>query len=797
MKILSECLTKNLESRIALKEVFKVKDLTIGGWTMSNKNQDFKIAVVLCTCGRVLEEKIDFKRLEELAKGLPQVTKVLKVDDLCKAPEQRLASLKGDIDRVLFVGCSERSSLSFGEYRIQKLLQSLDIDPGYFEVANIKEQCAMVHEDPEATTLKALDLFLMAYEKLKTNREAHIFKDIKQEVLVVGGGVAGLSCAQALSDLGVKVCLVEEKPYIGGHLNQIPIIWQGEGFAGVCVSDCLGPVVGRETIIKDNIELLVNSTVTEVVREDGNFRVKIEKKPLLVDPHKCVSCGKCRDVCPEEIVSDFNLGLKKRKVIDKDFKLAIPDSYTIVEESCTKCGECVEVCPTSAINLDAKPENIEKGFGSVVLATGFNSYDMSVFNDLGYKYPNVVTMMEFERLWANKFNGKPPISIAFVLCQKDEVGYCSRLCCMATMKHTVRLSIAYLGTEVNVFYKSLRTCGRAFEDFRREAELKGVEFLQEDVLRIEEGEEGFLKVITNKEEYDADLVVLAEPLVPSGVKLAKMFGVELDKYGFPIEYQPRAINPLETHVERVFVVGTAKGFKDIQESIESGKAAAIRIYNALKGREQKYVSGVEQKKCSKCGMCLSVCPHNAISMFEEGAIIDPAFCKGCGLCYATCSSKAIKLMNLEDYQLIKMAEVAFKHSSNGKPRILTFLCYWCSYAAGDLMGVYGEKLPETFRSVRIRCSASINPDVVMEILARDLADGVVVAGCPPKNCHHLWGNDMQVRRLKLLNRVFRELDIENKTVRWEYIGVPLWPQLANIIRSMDESLAKYKKQQQQ
>ncbi len=108
------------------------------------------------------------------------------------------------------------------------------------------------------------------------------------------------------------------------------------------------------------------------------------------------------------------------------------------------------------------------------------------------------------------------------------------------------------------------------------------------------------------------------------------------------------------------------------------------------------------------------------------------------------------------------------------------------------MGVYGEKLPETFRSVRIRCSASINPDVIVEILSRDLADGIIVAGCPPKNCHHLWGNDMEVRRIKLLNKVLKELGIENKVVRWEYIGVPLWAQLANIIRSMDKSLREVK-----
>ena len=757
------------------------------------QEKEMKIGVVLCTCGGTLEEKINFEHLKNLASSLPEVVKVLVVKDLCKSPEEKLKDFKGTVNALLIGGCSERSSLNFNEDRIQKLLHFLEIDPAFFETINLREQCALIHEDPEGTTQKALDLLLMAYEKLKTNCKAYIFKEIKQEVLVIGAGVAGLSCAQALADLGIKVTLVEEKPYIGGQACKIPLLWQSEGYPSVCTSECVIPVIGRDTLIRDNIELWINSKVVGVDKSNGNFKVKIEKRPLRVNPEKCIGCGKCAEVCPEEVPNDFDLGLRKRKAIDKPFKFAMPDVYHILEDACTKCVECVKVCPVDAINLNEKSEIVEKEFGAVVLATGFSGYDMNAFENLGYKYPNVVTMLEFERLWANRFQGRPPISIAFILCQKDQVGYCSRLCCLAAVKHAVRLSMTYLGTEVYVFYKSLRSCGRAFEDFKREAEEKGVEFLQAEVEKIEEGEEGFLKVITDQGEFEADLVVLAEPLVPTGVKLAKMFGVTLDEYGFPFEFQPRVVKPLETYVERVFVVGTAKGFKDVQESIESGAAAAVKVYNALKGAEKKYVSITDTEKCSKCGICATVCPHGAIEVTEKEVKINPAFCKGCGLCYGACPSGAIRLLNMEEFQILKMAEVAFKHLSEDKPRILTLLCYWCAYAAGDLMGIYGEKVPENFRSIRIRCSASISPDIVMEILTRDLADGVLVAGCPHKNCHHLWGNYIQERRFKLLNKILKSLGYKEKIVRWEYIGVTMGPRLAKIIRSMNDTLAKGKK----
>ncbi len=757
------------------------------------KGKDLKLGIVLCSCGGVLEEKIDFKKLKQLAESLEGVVEVRVFKDLCKNPEEKLAELKGKLNGIIFGGCSERSSLNFNEDRIKKLLRFLGIDEAFFEVVNLREQCVYIHEDPVETTNKALDQLLMGYEKIKTNVSAFVFDDVNKDVLVIGGGVAGMACAQALSDLGINVTLVEEKPYLGGNVAKIPLIWQGEGYPAVCTSECLVPVIGRDTYIRDNIKIFTNSQIVEACKVNGNFKVKIEVKPQFVDPAKCIGCGKCAEVCPEEVDSEFDLGLKKRKVIDKDFRLAMPDVYNIIEEACTRCGKCVEVCPEDAINLDAKPQIIEKEFGAVVLATGFKGYDMSVFENLGYKYPNVVTLLEFERLWANRFKGKPPISIAFVLCQKDEVGYCSRLCCLATLKHSVRLAMTYFGTEVNVFYKSLRSCGRAFEEFRREAEERGVAFIQEEVKKIEEGEGGFLRVITDKGEYDADLVVLAEPLVPSQIKIAKMFGVQLDKYGFPLEFQPRITNPLETYVERIFVVGTAKGFKDIQESVESGRAVATQIYNALKGTTKKYVSITNQERCSRCGICVSACcPHGAIAIKEEGVVIDPAFCKGCGLCYSACPSHAITLLNFEEYQVLKMTETAFKHLSDGKPRLLGLLCYWCAYAAADYMGICRIKAPENFRSIKIRCSGSISIDLIMEILGRDLADGILIAGCPVNNCHHIWGNYIEARRVGILSKVLEDLGYKDKIIKWEYIGVTRGDVVANDLKFMNERLQKIK-----
>ena len=743
-----------------------------------------RIGVLFCTCGGTISEKLDLKKVEDFAKTLEDVVIVETTDLFCEKPEEILEKFKGKIDRFIFAGCSERSSLKMGEDKLSSLLENIGINRAMFETVNLREQCAWIHDNRDGATRKAMDQLMMSYVKVKTNIPQGSVK-LAKRALIIGAGVAGMKCASDLAKVGIEAVIVEKKPYIGGKTSMIPMLFQCEGYASMCTSECIIPVMGRE-VQKEGIKLITNAEVVDVAKEDGNFKVKIEKKAMMVKPDKCVSCGKCAEVCPIEIENPFDFGLTKRKAIDKDFSLAMPDSYTIDAEACNKCGSCVSVCPTNAIDLEAKGEIIEEKFGAVVIATGFEGYDMKKFEKLSYSHPNVVTLLELERLIKNNFGGKVPESVVFVLCQKDEVGYCSKLCCPITAKLAFRLAALYPEMEVTVVYKNLRTYGRAFEEFRRKCEMQGVEFVNSEVREIK-AENGTLKVITD-EEIEADLVVLADPLVPSAIKLMKLFGVKLDKYGFPIEFQPRIITPMETYVDRVYAAGMARSFKDIQESVESGSAAAMKVYEALKDGEkklQKYVSMVNSDKCIGCGICRETCPHNAISVDENlKSKVNPGFCKGCGLCTSVCPTGAIQVMNFEDWQLMKQIDVAFSHAKDGEKRVLALLCYWCSYAAGDLMGRYGLKLPANFRSIRVRCSASVSNWVLLKALMENKVDAILVAGCPPNNCHHLYGNEMEDKRIASLKAIMPEIGLDENSLRWEYVGVGMWKKLADVLNKM-------------
>ncbi len=241
--------------------------------------------VVLCNCGGRISEKIDFNELKELVKKQEGIAEVLETKDFCINPEEQVKKLGKKFNGIIFCGCSERSSLKFNEDRIAKLLKNLEINPAMFETVNLREQCLMVHDDVEGMNQRAKDQLLTAYEKLRTNVEA-LKENLKKKVLVVGGGIAGQSCAQALSDMGIDTVIVEEKPYLGGFATSVPFLWQSESYPSVCTSQCVIPVVGRETLLRDRITVYTNSSIENIGKESGKFKVRVKRRSLKVDPQK-------------------------------------------------------------------------------------------------------------------------------------------------------------------------------------------------------------------------------------------------------------------------------------------------------------------------------------------------------------------------------------------------------------------------------------------------------------------------------------------------------------------------------
>ena len=784
------------------------------------------VGVWICDCKGMISDHVDTERVERAARDLPHVALVRRVDTLCTAGD--IEELEDDItanpiDRVLFAGCSARSSLKFPEEQFTAVLRDFDIDKGYFEVANLREQCAWLHDHRDHATRKAIDQVRMAHARLVAAQPRPPAVPIEPKTLVIGGGTAGIEAATSLAETGHRVTLVERNTYLGGRLCQIGFLFQCEGHQAYCRSECVGPVLARDAILNPNIEILMQSEVVGLEKMNGNFQARIARGAAFVDADLCISCDACAEVCPEETVTEFNRGLYRRKAIDKDFERAVPDTYTIIDAACTRCGDCVPVCPTDAIDLEATSHLVEDTFGAVVLGTGFDHLDLSDQPQLAAGADNVVSGLDFERILdhglARPSDGGRPVRVVVSLCAGSRatlgkigrgVPYCSKTCCSVTVKQAERVLARSPETEVIIlYYGDIRTYERALEAWYVHLKALGVDFVNGQLAQVQERDDRSLtlrveladgaeldlddcEVSDGSAELETDLLVLAAAQVPSATTapLLEQLGVITDRHGFPQESQVRLFRPTESMVNRVYAVGAAVGPKIVQQSVEQGRAAAMRALPLLLRRAAEplpHASTIDSNLCVRCHGCIAVCPHGAIHMTSDGAVSDPAFCQACGFCAAACPTHAAQLLNFSDRHILDQAAVAFDELPDGEPKILALLCYWCSYSGGDLAGVKGLKAPATFRSIRIRCSSSVNSGLIMEIFRRGV-DGVLIGGCPEGGCHHAWGNYLSERRITLMRTLFEQLGFSPKRLRFENIGVPQSQLFVDTIVQMDSDL---------
>jgi len=424
-------------------------------------------------------------------------------------------------------------------------------------------------------------------------------------VLVIGGGVAGIQASLDSASGGFKVYLVEKSPSIGGRMAQLD-----KTFPTMDCSMCILAPKMIECSHHPNIQLLTYSEVKEVRGSAGNFRVKVLKKPRYVDETKCTGCGTCADHCPVEVLNEFDEGHGMRKAIYMPFPQAVPRAMTIDKTNCLECRLCEKVCEAGAVNLEQQPEEIELNVGAVIVAIGFDLFDSSEIPSYGYgRYKNVLTALELERLLCasgptgghlvRPSDGKIPRKIAFIQCvgSRDKRfgnAYCSSICCKYSIKDAVLIKEHTPDAEVSIFYIDLRAFGRGFQEFINRAKTEyGISFIRSSPGEItEEPVTGNLEVwyedtlAGSVGNLTFDLVVLCPALVPrrDAKELAKVLGIEVDKYGF-FRASDDVAYPVDTTVPGIFACGYCLGPKtgDIPDSIMQGSATAARAAEIVWG----------------------------------------------------------------------------------------------------------------------------------------------------------------------------------------------------------------------
>lgn len=413
-------------------------------------------------------------------------------------------------------------------------------------------------------------------------------------VLVVGGGISGLTTAVEAAEAGCEVVIVEKNPYLGGRVAQL-----NKYFWKLCPPNCGLELQFKR--IKNNglVKFHTLAEVQDISGGEGDFDVTIKVSPRYVNEN-CVGCDACAQACPSFRDNEFNLGMDKTKAAYLPFEQAFPFTYVIDAGQCAEdCKRpCLEACRYDAIDFNMKAETVGLKAGSVVMATGWDPYEASNMDTLGFgKAKNVVTNLMMERLAApngpskgritRPSDGKEIREIAFVQCagSRDEnhLSYCSYICCLASLKQATYIREQYPEAKVRIFYIDIRTPGLYENRFLQKLkEDPNIVFTKGKVARISE-ETATQDVIVEFEDIFAgqkskarfDLVVLAAGMVPSTGDSKFIRDAVYTKEGFIDASSLR---------KGIYAVGTIKSPVDVARSVQDATGAALKALQGVKRR---------------------------------------------------------------------------------------------------------------------------------------------------------------------------------------------------------------------
>lgn len=415
----------------------------------------------------------------------------------------------------------------------------------------------------------------------------------KGSILVVGGGISGLTATLEAAEVGYEVFLVEKNPYLGGRVAQLK-----HYFPKLCPPACGLEINFRR--IKDNpgITFYTLAEVQSISGGPGNYNVTVKINPRYVN-EKCTCCDECAKVCMTKLPNEFNFDMGTMKGAYLPHEMAFPMRYVISPKiiGTDDAKRAVEACKYDAIDLEMQPKTVNLKVGAIIWATGWRPYDASKIDNLGFEYSNVITNMMMERLSAvnGPTNGKilrpsdnKKISkIAFVQCagSRDEnhLPYCSYICCMASLKQATYVREQYPEARIYVFYIDIRAPGQRYEKFYKKIkEDENIFLIKGKVAEVQE--DPSTKDITvvaedavggEKVQETVDMAVLATGMVPNTVDTKLPGDVKYDPDGFVVSDLDRggmyatgcALKPLDVTSSNQHATGVA--LKAIQTLVSS------------------------------------------------------------------------------------------------------------------------------------------------------------------------------------------------------------------------------------
>ncbi|MBW1782895.1 MAG: CoB--CoM heterodisulfide reductase iron-sulfur subunit A family protein [Deltaproteobacteria bacterium] len=414
-----------------------------------------------------------------------------------------------------------------------------------------------------------------------------------QTILVVGGGMSGITAALEAAEAGYDVVLVERNPYLGGRVTQLY-----QYFPKLCPPNCGLEINFRRMRQNPKVRFFTMAEVSKISGQEGDYDVTVTLAPRYVN-EKCTCCGKCAEAVETEIDDPFNYGMDTIKAAYLPHEFAFPMRY-VLDPSIVGTDEgkkCLDACEYGAIDLDMEEKTFDLKVGAIVWAAGWDAYDAEKIDYYGFgEYKNVITNVMMERMAApngptggkilRPSDQKEPNNIAFIQCagSRDEnhLPYCSGICCLASLKQTTYVRERQPDCDITIFFIDIRALDRLEDFYVKVQGDEKVAFIKSKIANITEDEASGNLILEGENTrtgeqilMNFDMVVLATGMVPNRIEIDGAPDVSHDEYGFITNDPDKA---------GIYGAGCVRRPTDVASSVQDATAGALKAIQSIARR---------------------------------------------------------------------------------------------------------------------------------------------------------------------------------------------------------------------
>ena len=667
---------------------------------------------------------------------------------------------------------------------------------------NLREQVVWTHPSTKKAgeeggidhiQMMAEDYLKMGVIKVKkiTLPEPYKLDAFCRKILVIGGGIAGISAAIDAAKAGYEVTIVEKESSLGGYASkvrkQLPVENPFENIIPPVISGKL-----KELESLPGITVKTNTVVARIAGQPGDFNVTLKKPGENIE----------FDVpfpLPAEMKVDSN-----GKELDKDKQIELYKEYNKGK--------------TDILNIDPNGEK----FGAVILAAGWRPYKAAEneFAHLGFgELPDVVTNTQFEEIAAKgritrPSDGKDAKSVVFVQSpgkgSDNDFAYSGSVMSLVSLKQAKYVREDYPDGKAYVIYQHMRTPGLMENFYKSIQQDPGIFLTKGEVVGVSKNGDGMVVEADNtllgeKIKVKADMVVLATGMVPVTaddpvINLAYRQGPGFRDIALFDKYTDSNFIcfPYETQRTGVYAAGCIRRSMTMEETIEDATGAALKaiqcIESSNRGVSVHPRSGDMSfpdfffQRCTQCKRCTEECPFGALDDDEKGTPKpNPTRCRRCGTCMGACPERII---GFADYNvdsigsMVKAIKVPSENDFDDPPlRILALVCENDAYPALDIAGMNRLNYSHIVRFIPVRCLGSVNVIWIKDALSQGM-DGVFLLGCrhgDDYQCHFVKGSELASIRMKKIGEALQSLALENERVAQFEIAIDEYDKIPKMV----------------